>query len=67
MHHAMPIMIKQGYGRFLNSSSDAFTGLEGYAAYGAANAAVNTLTKAVANDVYVITSYSIHYTKLYEL
>ncbi len=51
MHHAMPIMIKQGYGRFLNSSSDAFTGLEGYAAYGAANAAVNTLTKAVSNDV----------------
>jgi len=51
MHHAMPIMIKQGYGRILNSSSDAHMGIEGYAAYGAANAAVNTLTKAVACDV----------------
>lgn len=51
MHHAMPHMIKQGYGRILNSSSDAHMGLEGYAAYGAANAAVNTLTKAVADDI----------------
>lgn len=51
MHHAMPFMIKQGYGRILNSSSDAHMGIEGYAAYGAANAAVNTLTKAVAYDV----------------
>ncbi len=51
MHHAMPIMIKQGYGRFLNSSSDTFTGIEGYAAYGDANVSVNTLTKAVTSNV----------------
>lgn len=51
MHHAMPIMKSQGYGRILNSSSDAHIGIEGYAAYGAANAAVIALTKAVAYDV----------------
>lgn len=51
MHHALPIMMKQGYGRILNSSSDAHTGIAGYAAYGAANAGINTLSKAVAKDV----------------
>lgn len=51
IHHALPYMKAQGFGRILNSSSDAFLGLQGYAAYGAANAGVVALTKAVAADV----------------
>jgi len=51
MHHALPYMKKQGFGRILNSSSDAFLGLQGYAAYGAANAGVVALTKASAKDL----------------
>ncbi|WP_461172736.1 SDR family NAD(P)-dependent oxidoreductase [Arthrobacter sp. Z1-9] len=51
MHHALPHMKEQGFGRILNSSSDAFLGLQGYAAYGAANAGVVALTKASARDV----------------
>jgi 3-oxoacyl-[acyl-carrier protein] reductase len=52
MHHALPHMKEQGFGRILNSSSDAFLGLPGYAAYGAANAGVVALTKAVAADIH---------------
>jgi 3-oxoacyl-[acyl-carrier protein] reductase len=51
MHHALPYMKEQGFGRILNSSSDAFLGLQGYAAYGAANAGVAALSKASAWDV----------------
>jgi len=51
MHHALPYMKKQGFGRILNSSSDAFLGLQGYAAYGAANAGLVALTKASAKDL----------------
>ncbi len=51
MHHALPHMRDQGYGRVLNSSSDAFQGLTGYAAYGAANAGLVALTKASAGDL----------------
>ncbi len=51
MHHAMPYMREQGFGRILNSSSDAFTGIQGYAAYGAANAGLVALTKAAARDL----------------
>jgi len=51
MHHALPYMIKNGYGRILNSSSDAHMGIEGYAAYGAANAGINTLTKSVSKEL----------------
>ncbi|WP_406736617.1 SDR family NAD(P)-dependent oxidoreductase [Thioclava sp. GXIMD4215] len=51
MHHALPHMKEQGFGRILNSSSDAYLGVEGYAAYGAANAGIVALTKAAASDV----------------
>ena len=51
MHHALPRMKEQGFGRIMNSSSDAFLGLPGLAAYGAANAGVVALTKAVAQDI----------------
>lgn len=51
MHYAMPYMKEQGFGRILNSASDAFVGIPGYAAYGAANAGVVALTKASAQDL----------------
>jgi 3-oxoacyl-[acyl-carrier protein] reductase len=51
MHHSLPYMKEQGFGRILNSSSDAFLGLQGYAAYGAANAGLVALTKASAKDI----------------
>jgi 3-oxoacyl-[acyl-carrier protein] reductase len=51
-HYALPYMKEQGFGRILNSASDAFLGLSGYAAYGAGNAGVVALTKAAAKDVY---------------
>jgi 3-oxoacyl-[acyl-carrier protein] reductase len=51
MHHSLPYMKEQRFGRILNSSSDAFLGLQGYAAYGAANAGLVALTKASAQDV----------------
>jgi 3-oxoacyl-[acyl-carrier protein] reductase len=50
-HYALPYMKEQGFGRILNSASDAFLGLSGYAAYGAGNAGVVAFTKAVAKDV----------------
>ncbi|WP_404434662.1 SDR family NAD(P)-dependent oxidoreductase [Microbacterium lacus] len=51
MHHALPQMKEQGFGRILNSSSDAFLGLEGLAAYSAANAGIVALSKAAAEDL----------------
>lgn len=51
MHHSLPYMKEQKYGRILNSSSDAFLGLQGYAAYGAANAGLVALSKASAKDL----------------
>ncbi len=51
MHHALPKMKAQGFGRILNSSSDAFQGIPGYAAYGAANAGLVALTRATAGEL----------------
>lgn len=51
MQNALPYMEKQGYGRILNSASDAWVGISNYAAYGAANAALVALTKASAKDL----------------
>lgn len=51
MHYALPYMKKQGYGRILNSASDAFVGISNYAAYGAGNAGVVALTRAAAMDL----------------
>lgn len=51
MHHAVPIMKRQGFGRIINCSSAAFTGVSNLSAYSAANAAVVGLTKAVAMEV----------------
>lgn len=51
MHYALPYMKKQGYGRIINTASDAILGLAGYAAYGAANGGITIFTKAAAKDL----------------
>ena len=51
MHHALPLMKEQKFGRILLSSSDAFVGLRGLSAYSAANAGVVALAKSVAKDL----------------
>ena len=51
MHEALPYMKAQGFGRILNSSSDAYQGISKHAAYGAGNAGVVTLTRSAAKDL----------------
>lgn len=50
-HYALPYMKEQGYGRIINTASDAILGLGGYAAYGAANGGIAIFTKAAAEDL----------------
>lgn len=52
MHYAVPIMMKQKFGRILNCSSEAWTGLIDNDAYSAANAGVVGLTWASAKELY---------------
>lgn len=51
MHYALPYMIEQKYGRFVNVSSNAFIGLQGMAAYSAASCGIWAFTKAAAQDL----------------
>lgn len=51
MHHAVPYMIEQGFGRILNSASDAWTGMANLCAYSAANSGIVGLTKAAAKEL----------------
>ena len=51
MHYALPYMLEQHYGRFVNVSSQAFYGLEGMAAYSAAACGLWAFTKACAQDL----------------
>ncbi|ULT54903.1 SDR family oxidoreductase [Neobacillus drentensis] len=51
MSHAMPYMIKQGFGRILNCASDAWTGIANLSAYSAANAGIVGLTKSTAKEL----------------
>lgn len=52
MHFAVPYMKKQGFGRILNCSSDAWTGVSGLCAYSAGNSGVVGLTKSAAKELY---------------
>lgn len=51
MHHAVPVMLQQGFGRILNCASNAWTGVGNLCAYSAANAGVVGLTKSVAREL----------------
>lgn len=51
MHYALPYMIDQNYGRFVNVSSQAYIGLMGMAAYSAASSGLWAFTKAAAQDL----------------
>lgn len=51
MSHAAPYMIKQGFGRILNASSDAWIGIANLSAYSAANAGIIGLTKSTAKEL----------------
>ncbi|MEU6103682.1 SDR family NAD(P)-dependent oxidoreductase [Streptomyces flaveolus] len=51
MRHAVPHMIRQGYGRILNCSSEAYIGIANMAPYSAANAAVIALTRTTAKEL----------------
>jgi 3-oxoacyl-[acyl-carrier protein] reductase len=51
MSHAIPYMIKQGFGRILNCASDAWTGIASLSAYSTANAGIVGLTKSTAKEL----------------
>ncbi|MEC0184686.1 SDR family NAD(P)-dependent oxidoreductase [Paenibacillus peoriae] len=51
MKHAIPFMIKQGFGRIINIASDAWIGLPGLAAYSAGNAGLVGVSKATAKEL----------------
>lgn len=51
MTHAVPNMIRQKYGRILNTASDAWTGFASLSAYSAANAGLVALTKSTAKEL----------------
>jgi len=49
--HAAPVMVKQGSGTIINSSSHAFLGMYGGTAYAAGKGATNSLSYAMAADL----------------
>jgi len=51
MKHAVPFMVEQGYGRVLNTISDAWIGIAALSAYSAANAALVALTTSTAKEL----------------
>lgn len=52
MKHAVPYMVDQGYGRVLNTASDAWIGMASLSPYAAANAGLVALTKSVAKELF---------------
>ena len=52
MKHAVPYMVDQGYGRVLNTASDAWIGIASLSPYAAANAGLVALTKSVAKELF---------------
>lgn len=51
MSHAVPHMMKQGFGRILNCASDAWIGIANLSAYSAANAGIVGFTKSTAKEL----------------
>jgi 3-oxoacyl-[acyl-carrier protein] reductase len=52
IRHAAPHMMKQKWGRIINTTALAFTGMVNHCNYSAANAGVVGLTKGVAKELY---------------
>lgn len=52
IRHAAPYMMKQKYGRIINTTALAFLGMVNHCNYSAANAGVVGLTRAVAKELY---------------
>ena len=52
IHHAAPYMMKQKWGRIINTTALAFTGMVNHCNYSAANAGVLGLTRGVAKELY---------------
>ena len=50
-HHAVPVMMEQGYGRIINTSSSQWRNPEGRANYGAAKGGIVSLTWALAFEL----------------
>jgi NAD(P)-dependent dehydrogenase (short-subunit alcohol dehydrogenase family) len=48
--HAMPVMVRQGWGRIVNTTSSAWYSGVGLAAYAAAKGAISSLTYALAEE-----------------
>lgn len=51
LHYALPYMLKQKYGKFVNFSSNAFVGLAGMASYSSAACGLWAFTKSAAQDL----------------
>ena len=51
MYYALPHMLKQKYGKFVNFSSNAFIGLAGMASYSSAACGLWAFTKSAAQDL----------------
>lgn len=49
--HAAPLMVKQGYGRIINTGSHAFLGVYGGTGYAAGKGATNSFSSAIAMDL----------------
>lgn len=52
IRHAAPYMMKQKWGRIINTTALAFMGMVNHCSYSAANAGVLGLTRAVAKELY---------------
>jgi 3-oxoacyl-[acyl-carrier protein] reductase len=52
IRHAVPYMMKQKWGRIINTTALAFLGMVNHSNYSAANAGVVGLTRAVAKELY---------------
>lgn len=52
IHHALPVMLRQGSGRVFNISSGAWVGVPSLAAYSAANAGLVAMTRALGTELW---------------